>query len=268
MSVLFLLSPAKTLNWDAVSDSVQVMGLSIPAFKTQAEQLVNRLRAFSTQEIAQLMRLSPALSALNQSRYAAFSHQPEPEALRPAFFAFDGDVYTALQARTLSPPSLAWAQKTVRILSGLYGILRPLDGIQPHRLEMGTRLKNPAGPNLYACWLPLLASYLQTQADSQADGLGATSMIHGVINLASAEYSQAIDRAAMKMPVIDVIFQEPHGDSYRVVGIHAKQARGKMLRWAIEQRVTRAEELGAFNEQGYRFCESQSTPHTLVFRRS
>jgi cytoplasmic iron level regulating protein YaaA (DUF328/UPF0246 family) len=272
MSVFFLLSPAKTLNWDAVPAPVQAMGLSTPAFKAQAEHLMALLRDLSAQEIAQLMHLSPALTSLNQARYAAFSHQPEsePDALRPAFFAFDGDVYQALQARTLSSASLAWAQKSVRILSGLYGILRPLDGIQAHRLEMGTRLNNPAGPNLYAYWLPLLGNCLQAQAESEAeveveaDGMASCH----VINLASSEYSQAVDRASLKIPVIDVVFQEPHADTYRVVGIHAKQARGKMLRWAIEQRLTRAQELWAFNERGYRFCEAQSTPHTLVFRRS
>jgi cytoplasmic iron level regulating protein YaaA (DUF328/UPF0246 family) len=259
MSLFFLLSPAKTLNWAPAPAFALTQGLSTPVFEAEACDLIDGLRALSPQEIAQLMHLSPALSALNVARYAAFSKKPEAELVRPALFAFHGTVYEALQARTLDSDSLQFAQQHVGILSGLYGCLRPLDGIQAHRLEMGTRLANAKGPHLYAFWSDRLSTHLAARAQAIQASF--------VINLASSEYSQALNRSALAVPVIDMVFQEPHAGGHRVVGVQAKKARGLMLRWALNRRITQATDLQRFGEAGYGFCAQASKPTQWVFRR-
>ena len=255
--MLFLLSPAKSLDYETPLGDVPH---TQPQFKSQSQALIEVLRTQSPQQIASLMDLSDALSALNVARYAAWSPRSTLRNARPAVLAFNGDVYEGLQARTLPVADLEWAQQHVAILSGLYGVLRPLDLLQPYRLEMGTRLATPQGSNLYQFWGSSIAQHLNQRL--RAD----TSPV--VVNLASQEYFKAVDRKTLKAPVVECVFEDYKGGAYKVISFHAKRARGLMARYAIEHRITTPEGLKHFDSEGYAHAPEVSGLDRLVFRRA
>jgi uncharacterized protein len=254
--MIFLLSPAKSLDYDTPLNG---QPQTAPLFVKQSKELIALLREYSPRQIAALMDLSDKLSTLNVARYAAWSSRATPKNARQAALAFDGDVYDGLQAKTLDADDLAWAQDHVCILSGLYGVLRPLDLMQPYRLEMGTALKGPHGGNLYRFWGRQIADYLNTRLRKDASPV--------VINLASNEYFKSVDTKALKGRVVECVFQEYKDGQYKVISFFAKKARGLMARYAIEHRLMTPEQLRSFDVDGYTHAASESTPDRLVFRR-
>ena len=254
--MLFLLSPAKSLDYDS-----PLLGQphTAPLFVKQSKALIDVLRDYTPAQISELMDLSDALSGLNVARYKAWSSRATPKNARQAALAFDGDVYGGLDAKTLSPEDLAWAQDHVCILSGLYGVLRPLDLMQPYRLEMGTRLPTPQGKDLYQYWGSQISEYLNTRLRKDISPV--------VINLASTEYYRAVNTKALKAGVVECVFQEHKAGQYKVISFFAKRARGLMARYATTQRLTTPDQLRAFDLEGYRWTAAESTPQRLVFRR-
>ena len=254
--MLFLISPAKKLDYDSV---VSTQTHTQPLFVKEAAALINVLKTKSAQEVSELMDLSPALSQLNVDRYAAWTTTFTQTNARQSMLAFNGDVYEGMDASSLSEKDLLWAQDHVAILSGLYGVLRPLDLMQPYRLEMGTRLGNPKGKNLYEFWAKTIAPYLKERL-SQDD----TPVI---INLASEEYFKSVDVKALGARVVPCVFQDAKNGAWKIISFHAKRARGLMARFAIEQRANTVEELKKFESEGYAFAPEVSMPDKLVFRR-
>lgn len=254
--MLFLVSPAKALDYDT---PIAKLPHTQPQFVAQSTELIALLKTQSPQQIASLMHLSDALSALNVARYQAWSPKFTAKNSRQAALAFDGDVYGGLNARAMPEEDLAWAQQHLCILSGLYGVLRPLDLMQPYRLEMGTKLPNAHGSNLYKFWGSTIAEHLNTRL--RADVSPA------VVNLASQEYFKAVDQKALKARVVECAFEEFKNGQYKIISFMAKRARGLMARYAITQRLTLPKQLEAFDAEGYAFAEAASTPDRLVFRR-
>jgi hypothetical protein len=257
LPMLFVLSPAKALDYES---PLPFERHTQPLMVAQAQGLIDLLAPMSALQIAQLMSLSSTLAELNVARYQAWQPHFSPDNARPAMLAFNGDVYDGLQARTLDHADWDWAQTHVRMLSGLYGVLRPLDLMQPYRLEMGTRLHNPKGGNLYRYWGSQLAQHLNACAAQEGHQC--------LVNLASEEYFKAIDLQALQVPVVQCVFEEHRGqDVYKVISFMAKRARGMMLRHAIKHKARSMQDLATFAEQGYAYCESVSTPSRWVFRR-
>lgn len=255
--MLFLLSPAKSLDYETPLPAG--LPYTTPQFVEQSSALIEVLRTHSPQSIATLMDLSDKLSALNVARYEAWQPHFTADNSRQALLAFNGDVYEGLEARTLSADDLGWAQTHVAILSGLYGVLRPLDRMQPYRLEMGTRLTTEAGNTLYQYWGDRLAEHLNTCLRADTTPV--------VVNLASQEYFKAIDRKALKARVIDCVFEDWKSGAYKIISFHAKRARGLMARYAITHRITIPHQLEGFDVDGYSFNPAASVPERLVFRR-
>ena len=254
--MLFLLSPAKTLDYATPAGNLPH---TRPLFARQAGELIGVMRGKSPRQIATLMKLSDSLSALNAARYQAFSPRFTAGNSKQAVLAFNGDVYEGLAAKTLSAAQLAWAQDHLCILSGLYGVLRPLDRMQPYRLEMGTALATGHGKNLYQFWGAQIATYLNQRAAAD------TSPV--IVNLASQEYFKAVDRKALKVRVVSCVFEEFRGDHYKVISFMAKRARGLMVRYAVENKLAGVEKLKGFNAEGYRFDAGASALDRLMFRR-
>ncbi|MFZ9296693.1 MAG: peroxide stress protein YaaA [Hylemonella sp.] len=254
--MLFLLSPAKTLDYDSPVGDVPH---SQPLFAKQSAELIEILRAYSPTQISALMDLSDQLAGLNVARYQAWKPKFTAKNSKQAMLAFNGDVYDGLNAKSLKAADLAWAQEHVCILSGLYGVLRPLDWMQPYRLEMGTQLPNPKGSNLYKFWGTRLADYLNQQLmDDKAPV---------VVNLASQEYFKSVDRKTLKARVIDCVFEDWSGGKYKVISFMAKRARGLMARYAITKRLDKPNQLEKFALEGYVFDFKSSASDRLVFRR-
>lgn len=258
--MLFLLSPAKRLDCEsAVPPEVAALATA-PARMKDAAELIEVMKAKTPLQVARLMDLSDELAALNAARYAAWSTRNTAKNSRPAVLAFAGDVYEGLQAGTLAVAELAWAQQHLVILSGLYGHLRPLDKLQPYRLEMGTAVVSGRGRNLYDFWGDTIAEHLNRLQRGERAPV--------IVNLASQEYSRAALRPALKARVVECVFEEGQGGGrYRIVSFFAKKARGKMARHAIVKRIETPEALAGFDEDGYAFDERVSTPDRLVFRR-
>lgn len=254
--MLILLSPAKSLDFKTPITSVAV---SEPVFLDEANQLAEQMRMFSPAQIAVLMSISDALADLNFQRFSLWSLAPNADQTRPAVLAFNGDVYEGLDAKTLSLEDLNFAQEHVGILSGLYGFLRPLDGIQPYRLEMGTRLKNLRGKDLYAFWGDCLTGAVNDHLSGMAS--------QTVVNLASEEYFKAVRRHQIQAPVIQPVFEDWKGGRYRIISFYAKRARGLMARYAVQNRLTNPEGLKAFDVEGYVFDPQASDSLRWVFRR-
>jgi uncharacterized protein len=254
--MLFLLSPAKTLDYES---PLPDLPHTLPAFVDDAARLIEVLRRKSPQELASLMDISDPLAALNAARYQAWTPKFTERNARHAILAFDGDVYDGLQARQLNPADLDWAQQHLRMLSGLYGVLRPLDWMQPYRLEMGTSLKVGDAGNLYQYWGSRLAEHL-----NQAVAADKTPV---VVNLASQEYFRAVDRQGLKARVIDCVFEEWRPGGWKIISFFAKKARGLMARYAITRRVETPRNLEKFNLEGYAFDPAASHAERLVFRR-
>jgi cytoplasmic iron level regulating protein YaaA (DUF328/UPF0246 family) len=258
--MLYLLSPAKSLDYMTPTPAPIEKLATEPAFVERSAELIGLMRRRSAAEIAALMDLSAALAALNLERYAAWSPRFTRENSKPAALAFDGDVYGGLRARELGPDDLRWAQAHVVILSGLHGVLRPLDRLQPYRLEMGTRLPNPHGKDLYAYWGDTIAEHLNRRAAADASPV--------IVNLASTEYFHAADRKGVLAPrVIDCVFEDWKNGRYKVISFFAKRARGLMARHAITNRIATPAGLQTFDAEGYRFDPAASSRERLVFRR-
>jgi cytoplasmic iron level regulating protein YaaA (DUF328/UPF0246 family) len=251
-----LLSPAKSLNFN--SDRSDVPHTQ-PLFVKQAAELIVILRQKSPQEIASLMSLSDTLAGLNVARYAAWSSKFTAKNAKQAVLAFDGDVYDGLNAKTLTADELAWAQDHLCILSGLYGVLRPLDYMQPYRLEMGTRLTNAKGKDLYSFWGAQIADYLNQRFKGDKAPV--------LVNLASVEYFKSVERKTLKARVVDCVFEDFKDGQYKIISFYAKRARGLMARYAVMHRLTTPEQLQGFDLDGYAFSPAASSADRLVFRR-
>ena len=248
--------PAKTLDFSPVAHELP---LTRPAFLKETAELAGIARTLGPADLKRLMGISDKLAELNVQRFHAFKRAGRAQGI-PAALAFAGDVYAGLKARELDGAALDWAQDRVRILSGLYGLLRPLDVIQPYRLEMGIRLANPRGADLYAFWRAEVTRALRKAAKSHADPT--------LVNLASQEYFAAVDLKALKLPVVACAFKEEAPDGgLRMIALFAKRARGAMARFAIDHRLERAEELKAFDRDGYRFAPEASDETVWTFTR-
>lgn len=255
--MLFLLSPAKSLDW---SPAPAGLAPTRPDLMKDAGVLMRRARRLSVHQLRELMDISDDLATLNRERFQVITPEPDDEADRPAALAFNGDVYRGLDARTLDDEALAWAQAHVGILSGLYGVLRPLDLIQPYRLEMGTRLTTRRGESLYAFWGDRVTKVVRRRAQESGDGV--------VVNLASNEYFRVIQKKHLGGRLVTPVFKEEAPDGrVKVISFFAKWARGAMVRWAIERKVEAVDELLAFDAGGYRHRPDLSDGDTWVFTR-
>jgi cytoplasmic iron level regulating protein YaaA (DUF328/UPF0246 family) len=249
--MLIVVSPAKRLNENPEAK----FPLSEPLFQAQAEELAKRARRMSMAEIGKLMKISAPLSKLNHARYRDFGKMPRGAAA----LMFDGDTYAGLEAKSLDGDEMDWAVQHLRILSGMYGLLRPTDAIEPHRLEMGTRLTTRRGKSLYDYWGSRIAEALNQQAGE----VGAKVLV----NCASEEYFAAVDREALKLRVVTPVFMEAKPEGPKIVGFFAKKARGAMARYIIERRLDDVEALRSFDSGGYRFQSDMSDADRLVFLR-
>jgi uncharacterized protein len=256
--MIFLLSPAKSLDYD--TPAPPDLPSSKPLFTRDARELIATLQTKTPAQIAALMNLSDKLSSLNVARYQAWSSRVSSKNAKQAVLAFNGDVYEGLDAASLTNAQLMWAQDHVVSLSGLYGVLRPLDLLQPYRLEMGTPLVNARGKNLYQFWGSSVSDYLNQQLKKDKSPV--------VVNLASQEYFKVVDRKRLRARVVECVFEESKNGGHKVVSFFAKRARGLMARYAIEHSITQVELLQAFDADGYAFVASASSEDRYVFRRS
>lgn len=254
--MLVLLSPSKTQEFETAPP---VRGHTQPVWLGESELIMRELRKLSRPAIGELMEVSEKIAALNYGRYKSFSTPFTPANAKPAAFAFQGDVYDGLEAEKLDKAALAFAQTHLRILSGLYGVLRPLDLIQPYRLEMKIRLKNPRGKDLYAFWGSRITDALA--ADVKAGKARA------VVNCASEEYFKAVKPAALGAALITPQFKEKKGKDYKMVALFAKRARGAMAKYICENQLVNPDDLQGFDADGYRFNPSLSTAGKPVFTR-
>ncbi len=255
--MLAILSPAKTLDFDSPLTTDQH---SAPEFTKESTALIKTLRQLEPSDIGSLMGISDKLAVLNHNRYAHWSAKfDDASGARASLLAFKGDVYLGLDAQTLSKRDFTWAQKRLRVLSGLYGLLRPLDRIHPYRLEMGTALRNTAGKDLYEFWGGKV-----TQALNEALA-GQRSKV--LINLASNEYYKVVQTQKIDGRIVTINFKEWRRDAYRFVSFSAKKARGLMARYMIDHRAERADDLKAFDVEGYAFNEELSSRDEWIFTR-
>lgn len=254
--MLTLLSPAKKLNFD---DPATALDPTTPRLMTDTVALAKVAKKQTPEDLKRLMHISDALAELNADRFKAFDLKGRANDTKAAGLAFDGDVYWGLDANGLDDGDLAYAQDHLRILSGLYGVLRPLDSIQAYRLEMGTRLATSRGESLYAFWGDRIAKALEADLEGHADGT--------IVNLASNEYFKAVDRKALERPVITAKFLNVKDGKARALMYYAKFARGLMARWIVQNRVERAADLRDFDLEGYRLDKKASTDAELVFSR-
>jgi len=256
--LLMVLSPAKSLDYTTPPTTTAA---TQPQFVQQAKALVDGLRKQSPQQLGVLMGISDKLAALNAARFAEWKPSFTPQDSKQAVLAFNGDVYEGLDAPSLSEADLQWAQQHLRVLSGLYGVLRPLDLMRPYRLEMGTAWPNPKGKDLYAYWGSQIAEALDADL---AAGPGEPVLV----NLASDEYFRSVDRKVLKARVVQPVFQDGTPQTgYKVVSFYAKRARGLMARYVIQNRLTEVEQLKGFSSDGYRFVPGASKTDQWVFRR-
>jgi uncharacterized protein len=253
--MLIVLSPAKSLDFETRPTTKLT---TTPAMLERSGALIDVLRRYSPGQLAELMELSDSLATLNVVRYATWS--AEPEHARQAIMAFNGDVYAGFDARSLKPKQLGYAQQHVRILSGLYGVLRPFDLIHPHRLEMGTRLPMPEGSkDLYGFWGDAV-----TERINEAIAANGSEVL---VNLASEEYFRSVRTRLLPVPVVNPVFEDWKNGKYKIISFFAKRARGMMARYAAEKGITDVEKLKKFKVDGYAFSKRDSTETTWVFRR-
>ena len=253
--MLMLLSPAKTLDFETPAPTTET---SKPVLLREASTLAKLMKTKSEQDLAGMMKISPKLAALNHERFQTWT--PARGALKQSVFAFRGDVYQGLQADTFSTQDIRFAQKHLRMLSGLYGLLKPLDLIKPYRLEMGTRLGNQRGVDLYDFWQVALAKKLLEDLDSEAKPV--------VINLASNEYFKAVDVSALgQVQIINPVFKDTSNGRLKIISFFAKRARGAMANFVIKQRIKQPEKLKTFDTDGYQYQPDLSTETDWVFAR-
>ncbi len=254
--MLTVISPAKTLDYET---PVATGTFTQPSHLTQSRKLIRRLREFSAADLSKLMKVSDGLAELNEQRFKRWKTPFKPDNARQALFAFKGDVYVGLDAYTLKQEDIEFAQDHLRILSGLYGILRPLDLMQPYRLEMGTRLDTDAGSNLYQFWDGSLTDSLNDEFENAGSKI--------LVNLASAEYFKAIRPKQLRAEIITPQFKEYRKGDYRFVQFYAKKARGLMARYIIDNRIDDAEGLKDFDIDGYRYAPKLSNGSDWVYTR-
>ena len=255
--MLTVLSPAKRLDFESPA---RPLAYSEPILSKEAAGLMKVTRKLKSQDLQELMGISQSLADLNRERFQAMQPAGDPERSRAAAMAFKGDVYQGLDAETMSDEDLNWAQNRVGILSGLYGILRPLDLIQPYRLEMGTRLKTSKGANLYNYWGTRVSEEVHRWLEDHAQPV--------VVNLASNEYFNVLKRGKLQSPVITPVFKELHKGKLKVISFNAKRARGVMTRWIVQERIDTPERLKEFDVDRFVFRPELSEETTLVFTRN
>ncbi|MFV3327824.1 peroxide stress protein YaaA [Pseudomonas sp. NY15372] len=254
--MLTVISPAKTLDYDTPPVTQR---FTLPQYLDDSQELITQLREFTPAQISELMHLSDKLAGLNAARFGSWTPDFTPANAKQALLAFKGDVYTGLDAESLSEDDFTYAQGHLRMLSGLYGLLRPLDLMQPYRLEMGTKLANARGKDLYAFWGTRISEWLNQALADQGDDV--------LLNLASNEYFSAVKRSALNARVIDVDFKDLKNGQYKIISFYAKKARGMMSRFVIQERIDDPEQLKRFDVQGYYYSAEQSKQDHLVFLR-
>ncbi|ADZ92182.1 peroxide stress protein YaaA [Marinomonas mediterranea] len=250
----YLISPAKTLDLDSTPPTNET---TTPLFLEEAQTLIDTIKPYSPADIADLMKLSDKLATLNVERYQDWDIQHTDENSRPAVFTFMGDVYTGLNAYSLPKETIEQAQKRLRILSGLYGLLKPLDKMQAYRLEMGTRLSNPNGTNLYQFWGDKVANELENELEDN----------ELLVNLASNEYFKAVNIKKISKQIITPNFLDEKNGQFKVISFYAKKARGMMVRYLLDSNANTLEDLKAFNYDGYQYDEARSSENAPVFIR-
>lgn len=254
--MLMVVSPAKDLDYQTAAPAVEV---TMPALLADSVELMQVCRTLTPLQLSELMHISDKLAGLNAARFTEWQLPFTPENAKAALFAFNGDVYQGLAATTLAADDLVYAQQHLRILSGLYGLLRPFDLMQPYRLEMGTKLANSRGKDLYQFWGSIVTDHLNQQLEQlQASVL---------LNLASQEYFKAVKPKQLARPVLDVQFKDFKNGDYKIISFFAKKARGLMARYVIEQRIDQVEGLKDFALEGYQYSPAQSSSKQLVFLR-
>lgn len=254
--MIILMNSSKTLNFEQPSQTIEH---TIPQFLEDCELLVNKLRKLSVLEFAKLMGVSENLATLNVRRYENWRSSPGIPDAKQALLAFKGDIYAAMDVDRYNKITFDFAQKHLRILSGLYGILRPLDLIQPYRLEMATKLATARGENIHRFWGTRINTCLNEMIKLEKSGV--------LVNLASAEYFKATEPKLLQADVITPVFKEYKAPTYRVVTIYAKKARGAMCDYILQNRITRVEDIQSFSLDGYRFAPAQSSETKWVFTR-
>ena len=254
--MLLVISPAKTLDYETPPATSR---FTQPEFLDHAQELIQQLRELSPAQIAELMHLSDKLAGLNVARYGSWHPDFTPSNAKQALLAFKGDVYTGLNAEDFVDADFDFAQQHLRMLSGLYGLLRPLDLMQPYRLEMGTKLANARGKDLYAFWGERISGWLNEALAAQGDDI--------LLNLASNEYFSSVKRKALNARIIDTEFKDLKNGQYKIISFYAKKARGLMARYVIKHQLRDPQALKDFAEQGYRYSAKDSSADKLVFLR-
>lgn len=254
--MLIVISPAKTLDLES---AYKAPASTQPEFLSESRKLVKIMRDYSAKDLGKLMKTSEAISTLNEERFRQWKTPFNENNARPALFTFKGDVYTGLEVENFSKADLNYAQKHLRILSGLYGALKPLDLMQAYRLEMGIELKNERGKNLYAFWGERVTKAVNRDLAEQKDRV--------LVNLASNEYFSVLDKKTLDADIVTPTFKDYSSGQYRVISFFAKKARGRMAAWVIQNRIKDVDGLTAFNADGYKYSKKDSTPEKPVFLR-
>lgn len=254
--MLALISPAKTLDYES---ALPTDSHTLPRLLAHSQELIDVSRTLSASEIANLMSVSEKIANLNVERFRDWQADFDFSNARQALFAFKGDVYTGLDAYSLKDQDIDYAQQHLRMLSGLYGLLRPLDLMMPYRLEMGTKLKNPRGSNLYEFWGTIITDLINEDLAAAQSEL--------LVNIASDEYYKSVKESKIQAEIIKPVFLDQKNGKYKVISFYAKKARGLMARFIIENKLERAEDLKAFNSEGYYFDADSSLKGELVFKR-
>ncbi|MBC3346318.1 peroxide stress protein YaaA [Pseudomonas sp. SWRI196] len=254
--MLMVISPAKTLDYETAPATER---FTQPQYLDHSQALIEQLRELSPAQISELMHVSDKIGGLNAARFGSWTPAFTPANAKQALLAFKGDVYTGLDAQSFAEADFDYAQEHLRMLSGLYGLLRPLDLMQPYRLEMGTKLANARGKDLYAFWGPRISEWLNEALAEQGDDI--------LLNLASNEYFSAVKRSVLKARVIDTEFKDLKNGQYKIISFYAKKARGLMSRFVIQERINDPAALKQFDAHGYRFNAQQSSADKLVFLR-
>lgn len=255
--MLITISPAKTLDYES---PLATTHFTQPELLKYSQQLIKECQKLSPNDIASLMKISDKLAGLNAARFGEWQPHFTPENARQAILAFKGDVYTGMQAETFSDDDFTFAQTHLRILSGLYGVLRPLDLMQPYRLEMGIKLANKKGKNLYEFWGNIITEKLNEALEEQGDNI--------LVDLASDEYFKSVNAKKLSGEIIKPVFLDEKNGKYKVISFYAKKARGLMSRFIIQEKLTNKEQIKAFDLEGYQFNSAESQGNTLVFKRA
>ncbi|WP_373819462.1 peroxide stress protein YaaA [Glaesserella sp.] len=254
--MLAIISPAKTLDFET---KIEGFAFSQPKLTACSQQLIDICKQLTPAELGSLMSISDKLASLNAARFAEWLLEHNEQNAKAALFAFKGDVYTGLDAETLTKEQILYAQNHLRMLSGLYGLLKPLDLMQPYRLEMGTKLVNPKGNDLYAFWGNIITENLQQAIDEQGDNI--------LVNLASDEYFGAVKPSKLQATIIKPVFLDEKNGKYKVISFYAKKARGMMVRFMLQVQPSKIEQLKDFNYGGYWFDADNSSESEFVFKR-